>query len=410
MDEKRKEERKIAEEEDPLLKEFKSIRQEIGTYQERLDLVKKHKEKVREKVFKKVKSEYTSKLTELLKQIKPHKLKLEEAIQAKDQEKVKLNTELELKIEDQEELELRHLAGEFSNEDFGPRKEDIKSQVEKIKSRIAGMDAVIKLYQENISSVEPLEKEMGVDLSADIEQAVENLTEGLEETEEEEEEEEEELEEESAEYEVSGARDVGKQQKSSRSDVAAIEELVESEQEEEAAEKAEEEHEEASEVEAVEEDESLSDFELDDEDFEEYLEDLDDDSFDDESPTIRRDLSEDLEESLEEEEEQKKAAGPIPILEIIEGEHKGQSYPITTPLVKIGRGMDNDIQLSEDTSVSRHHAQVVYKSHQYALIDVDSSNGSFINGVRVKEQVLKPGDDIMIGQSRLIFKIPDMEN
>ena len=63
---------------------------------------------------------------------------------------------------------------------------------------------------------------------------------------------------------------------------------------------------------------------------------------------------------------------------------------------------------SEVTDVSRRHAEVSpLRDNAYELLDLDSSNGTFVNGVRVTRHVLHPGDVITLGSAtKLTFGVP----
>ncbi|MCD6384214.1 HD domain-containing protein [Candidatus Sumerlaeota bacterium] len=70
--------------------------------------------------------------------------------------------------------------------------------------------------------------------------------------------------------------------------------------------------------------------------------------------------------------------------------------------ISIGRGTHTDITL-DDPRVSRIHAYIIRDKDSYIFVDSDSTNGSFINGVRVSRQLLNPGDIIRIGDYELHF-------
>ena len=72
---------------------------------------------------------------------------------------------------------------------------------------------------------------------------------------------------------------------------------------------------------------------------------------------------------------------------------------------QIGRGPDNDLMLNE-TYASRFHADIEFRDGGYYLRDLNTSNGTFVNGTRINEPVmLKDGDQIKIGESILKFKL-----
>ncbi len=97
----------------------------------------------------------------------------------------------------------------------------------------------------------------------------------------------------------------------------------------------------------------------------------------------------------------------IPVLDVVDGDFTGESYTIDKERITMGRGPNNDIQLATDTSVSRHHAQVVLEGNKYFLVDLDSSNGSSVNGIRVSRAALRPNDEITIGVSKMIIRAQD---
>jgi pSer/pThr/pTyr-binding forkhead associated (FHA) protein len=81
--------------------------------------------------------------------------------------------------------------------------------------------------------------------------------------------------------------------------------------------------------------------------------------------------------------------------------------------LRIGRNLDNDIQL-DDSAVSGHHAQIIVKPSQYLeglsdvwAKDLNSTNGTMVNGQRIKQSLLKHEDVVKIGTHQ--FKFVDEE-
>ena len=68
----------------------------------------------------------------------------------------------------------------------------------------------------------------------------------------------------------------------------------------------------------------------------------------------------------------------------------------------IGRSAEVDISLL-DESISRHHAKIVYQNEDFLLKDLDSKNGTFLNGTAVHECPLYSGDIIQVGNPSLRF-------
>jgi len=78
----------------------------------------------------------------------------------------------------------------------------------------------------------------------------------------------------------------------------------------------------------------------------------------------------------------------------------GQERSFAALPITIGRDMDNDIPL-DDTKLSRRHCRIVRSADGFVLEDMESSNGSYVNGERAGEQVLAAGDTITIGTTSL---------
>lgn len=74
---------------------------------------------------------------------------------------------------------------------------------------------------------------------------------------------------------------------------------------------------------------------------------------------------------------------------------------IRTGSLSVGSGADNDIRI-KSKFVSRHHAQIVSTETQSVLTDLNSINGSYVNGTRVERHILQDGDTITMGKH--IFK------
>ncbi len=89
-------------------------------------------------------------------------------------------------------------------------------------------------------------------------------------------------------------------------------------------------------------------------------------------------------------------------LSISHNQQTVDEYVLRHEIVTIGRGSDNDIQLI-DTTISQRHAQLVVSPDTLIIEDMDSTNGTYINGLRIKKQQLKHGDRVMIGQHKLSF-------
>lgn len=91
--------------------------------------------------------------------------------------------------------------------------------------------------------------------------------------------------------------------------------------------------------------------------------------------------------------------GPAFYLMFLAGPNKGQVQPLTAAITRIGRRRrDNEIALF-DTGISNRHAEIRKGPDGLILADVGSRNGTLLNGHRVTESPLKPGDRIQLGHT-----------
>jgi Protein of unknown function (DUF3662)/Inner membrane component of T3SS, cytoplasmic domain len=81
----------------------------------------------------------------------------------------------------------------------------------------------------------------------------------------------------------------------------------------------------------------------------------------------------------------------------------GQRHELAKRRVVIGRSKDCDIQVA-DANVSRRHAEVRQEGSAHWVVDLDSTNGTEVNGRRLKRAKLRPGDTITVGSTKLVFR------
>ncbi len=79
-----------------------------------------------------------------------------------------------------------------------------------------------------------------------------------------------------------------------------------------------------------------------------------------------------------------------------------QVFPLEQRIMKIGRHDQNDVMLAGPT-VSSRHATVRREAIGAVIEDEGSLNGTFVNGVRIEQQLLEDGDRIQIGPHLLVF-------
>ncbi len=81
-------------------------------------------------------------------------------------------------------------------------------------------------------------------------------------------------------------------------------------------------------------------------------------------------------------------------------------FEIEKDATAIGRRSENEV-VTDDVSVSGCHAVILREGARYRLRDLDSTNGTQLNGVPVREALLKPGDVIGFGDVQVEFNDPD---
>jgi len=76
----------------------------------------------------------------------------------------------------------------------------------------------------------------------------------------------------------------------------------------------------------------------------------------------------------------------------------GQSYELKVDKTTVGRVEDNTFQIAQP-SISSHHCEVLLRGNDVVIKDLNSTNGTFINGQQITgEAVLKPGEVLRLGQ------------
>src|SRR5882672_11345242 len=98
-----------------------------------------------------------------------------------------------------------------------------------------------------------------------------------------------------------------------------------------------------------------------------------------------------------------------PRLIAINGSLKGSTFPLNGDQVSIGRESASSVSLNHN-SVSRRHCLIRRNGDKFVIRDLDSFNGTFVNGVPVKEQTLEHADQIKIGSIALLFLTGENED
>jgi pSer/pThr/pTyr-binding forkhead associated (FHA) protein len=82
----------------------------------------------------------------------------------------------------------------------------------------------------------------------------------------------------------------------------------------------------------------------------------------------------------------------------------GRAHELSADRTTIGRVEDNTFQIA-DPSVSSHHCEAHLRGDEILIRDLNSTNGSFINGEKITESVLKPGQTLRLGQVELKLEV-----
>jgi pSer/pThr/pTyr-binding forkhead associated (FHA) protein len=82
----------------------------------------------------------------------------------------------------------------------------------------------------------------------------------------------------------------------------------------------------------------------------------------------------------------------------------GRTHELTVDKTTIGRVEDNSFPITEP-SVSSHHCEVLLRGAEVVVKDLNSTNGSYINGEKISESVLKPGQILRLGQVEMRLEV-----
>lgn len=82
----------------------------------------------------------------------------------------------------------------------------------------------------------------------------------------------------------------------------------------------------------------------------------------------------------------------------------GRACELQTDRTTIGRVEDNTFHIA-DPSISSHHCEVQLRGSDIVIRDLNSTNGTFINGNKIEESILKPGQILRLGQVELKLEV-----
>jgi pSer/pThr/pTyr-binding forkhead associated (FHA) protein len=93
----------------------------------------------------------------------------------------------------------------------------------------------------------------------------------------------------------------------------------------------------------------------------------------------------------------------MPKLVVTSDELAGKTYDLVLDSTTIGRGPDNAIRI-EDSTISHHHATIQLNGTEVILRDLNSTNGTRVNGQKITEAKLSHGDTVRFGKIELRFE------
>jgi hypothetical protein len=98
---------------------------------------------------------------------------------------------------------------------------------------------------------------------------------------------------------------------------------------------------------------------------------------------------------------------PTYIFTVTSGADSGKEFPVEKLPVYIGRDSDSLIFLSGDLGISRKHAEIYDRDGAIRIRDLKSTHGTQVNGQRIDDKDLVPGDRIQVGRTILVVKADD---
>jgi pSer/pThr/pTyr-binding forkhead associated (FHA) protein len=95
-------------------------------------------------------------------------------------------------------------------------------------------------------------------------------------------------------------------------------------------------------------------------------------------------------------------------LVVVDGPAAGRSIELASERLLLGRGEDADLVLADD-SLSKLHTLFLLTSRGHQIQDLESANGTWVNGVRTEIAALAPDDRIAVGEHVLRYEVEPVE-
>jgi CRP-like cAMP-binding protein/Fe-S-cluster-containing hydrogenase component 2 len=99
----------------------------------------------------------------------------------------------------------------------------------------------------------------------------------------------------------------------------------------------------------------------------------------------------------------------LPQLKITSGPRAGSTLQLRIPSTSFGRGAENDYRFSDDTQMSRTHCTITQQNGRFILRDLNSTNGTMVNGNAITEIELRAGDVIEFGELQAEFRVGQIQ-
>ena len=94
----------------------------------------------------------------------------------------------------------------------------------------------------------------------------------------------------------------------------------------------------------------------------------------------------------------------LPQLKVLSASRAGSTLQLRFPKTTFGRGAENDYRFADDTQMSRNHCAIEAQNGRFVMRDLESTNGTLVNGNQIGEMELQTGDIIEFGEIQLEFQ------
>ncbi len=339
-----------------LLEESTKIKEEWRVVRDRLEKIEASREQVTPAVYERVKSDYQSRLEEVTKALMDKKQDIDSELESLYTTRSKIAEQLEEQRHALEEVKFRNTLGEFSEDEYQKSARERQDMIAKFETAMNGVTTNISRYESIFHEEAEL---LGVEAAT-------------------------------PDMETAASEEAGEEE------APAAEERVETGDAE-----ASPAHDEQQ-LETDEEGYILN--EAEGPDYFSQVETTGETSEAAEAPEEAESQSEESETMRADEAEQEEPQRVLPRARvvIISGDQAGAAYPLKDT-VTMGRADSNTIVL-KDAKTSRQHAQIQQQGNEFIVVDLNSSNGTYVNGQKIEEHVLQNNDEIQIGDYILQFQ------